>query len=146
MQAALANELEDMHERLAEAVLRLDPEALNWQPAPGLPAVSAVLARAAAEEHRWIAEVLAGTPAGGESESGYQAGRPPLHPLFDLGSAGQFSQLILRNLTPEEWATERRLDGQPVTVAHCVLHVLEELARSLGQIETTAGLWVAHRS
>jgi hypothetical protein len=146
MQAALTQELEDMHQRLAEAVLQLDREALDWQPAPGIPATREVLARAAAVEHHWIAEALAGTPAGDESDRGEQAGPKSPHPLFRLGSTGQFSQVILGNLAPGDWGSERNVDGQPVTVAHCVLHVLEELALSLGRIETMAGLWAARRS
>jgi hypothetical protein len=146
MQAALARALEEMHESLATAVLQLDEEALDWRPAPGVPAVSEVLARVAADEQHWIAEALAGMPAVGERAGEDEAAGPSGHPLFRLGSVGQFSQVILGSLAPEEWATERRLDGQPVTVAHCVLHVLEELARSLGQVETVAGMWAARRS
>jgi uncharacterized damage-inducible protein DinB len=139
MQASLAQALEDMHQRLAEAVLDLDQEALDWRPGPGLPAVSDLLAQVAAEEHHWIAETLAGTPAGWEDLVEQESA----HPLFRLGSTGQFSQVILTNLAPAEWALERWLDGRPVTVALCILHVLEELARTLGQIEMVAGLWTA---
>jgi uncharacterized damage-inducible protein DinB len=145
MQASLAQALEGMHERLAEAVLRLDQEALFWRPAPGLPTVSDLLAQVAAEEHRWIAEALAGTPAGLDTDNWDVAEQEGVHPLFRLGSTGQFSQVILNNLAPGEWALERRLDDRRVTVATCILHVLEELARTLGQIEIMAGLWAAHR-
>ncbi len=144
MQAALAQALEDVHERLAEAVLGLDQKALYWQPAPGLPAASELLARVAAEEHHWIAEALAGSPAPPEEADTFDlVGQEAQHPLFRLGSTGQMSQVILGNLAPAEWGLERSLDGRPVTVAHCILHVLEELARTLGQVETVAGLWAA---
>jgi len=145
MQASLAQALEDMHQRLAETVLDLDQEALDWPPAPGLPAVSDLLAQVAAEEHHWIAEALAGTPAGWETDNRDLVEQEGAHPLFRLGSTGQFSQVILNNLAPGEWALERWLDGRPVTVALCILHVLEELARTLGQIEMVAGLWAARR-
>ena len=145
MQASLAQSLEDMHERLAATVLALDQAALDWQPAPGLPTVGELLARVSAEEHHWIVEALAGTPVGGETEIPDRAGQTNAHPLFRLGSTGQFSQVILENLAPGEWALERMLDGRPVTVARCILHVLEELARTLGQIEVIAGLWAARR-
>jgi hypothetical protein len=146
MQSSLAQALEDMHERLAESVLGLDQEVLYWQPAPGLPAVSDLLAQVAAEEHHWIVVALAGTPAGGEIDGRDLNVQDGAHPLFRLGSTGQFSQVILNNLAPGEWALERWLAGRPVTVAVCVLHVLEELARTLGQVQMVAGLWAARSS
>ena len=149
MQATLATALEDLHTRIAEAVLALDARALDWRPAPGISSVHELIVRVAAEEWRWIAVcVVAGMAVSATAPSDCDRAASstlPLsdHPLHDLGNAGQISQTVLAALAPTAWTELREMDGGQVTVAGCVLHVLEELARTLGQIEVVAQWWGA---
>jgi hypothetical protein len=142
MQTSLAAALEDLHARIAQAILALDKAAWHWQPAPGLPSVYDLVVRVAAEERHWIVEAFADLPAleNGVNASPEMAGLED-HPLFVLGSTGQLSQTILAMLPPADWSALRQVGGRTVVVAGCILHVLEELARTLGQIEVVAGLW-----
>ena len=150
MQVSLAQALEDLHTRIAAAVLALDDDALYWQPIPGRDSINDLVRRVAAEEYHWIGEPVAGchiAPRCGASAEagglGMMPGRSGEHPLFRLGSAGQVSQVVLGSLAPTEWIVERQVDGQSVTTAGCTLHVLEALALCLGQIELIARLWEA---
>jgi hypothetical protein len=141
MRASLAHALEDLHTRIAETVLNLDEAALRWRPAPGVSSVYDLVVRAAAEERRWIAEgVMAAPSAGGADPAFDDKELLTGHPLHHLGRVGQISQTILATLPPSAWASRRQVDGQTVTVAGCVLHALEDLARTLGQIEVIV-LW-----
>ena len=144
MQASLAEALEDLHTRIANMVLELDERALQWQPAPGTRSIYDLIITAATEERRWIAEGVAiAPPSAGDICDSPNSSPLSDHPLYHLGCAGQVSQTILASLAPAEWADERQVAGQTVTVAGCVLHTLEELARALGQIEVVAQMWKA---
>jgi hypothetical protein len=143
MQKALSQALEDLHERIAQRVLALDFAAVSWQPVPSMPAIDELIARAAEHEYRWIGQAVGHMPLVGPGEADPPAVAEAHHPLFRLGSTGQFSQVILSSLSADEWARSREVDGQGLTVAGCVLQVLEDLARTLGQVEVMAGLWEA---
>ncbi len=144
MQAVLEQALESLHTRIAATVLGLDEDALSWQPAPTLWSVHDLIRHAATEERRWIGEGVANIPAADEGRFAMLAlssGQPVDHSLFELGSVGQVSSLILINLGSAEWGAERRVGGQILTVAGCVLQAVIELSRILGQIEATSQLW-----
>jgi len=153
MQAALMRALEDLHSRIAQAILALDAQALDWRPAPGVNSVHELVLQAAAEEQRWMAEcVLANlvpgtaTDATTAADCTREAGSAvPLsdHPLHHLGCAGQISQTILAALAPALWTEAHEVDGREVTVVGCVLRVLDKLALTLGQIEVVAQWWRA---
>lgn len=151
MQAILAVALEDLHTRIAEVVIHMDSRALNWQPAPAVPSGASLIAAVTAEEHRLIAEAIAGSPprvipshVATRQSTGVLA-EPAVadHPLYEFGSVGQMSQTILLTLPATEWQAPRKVEGKTVTVAYCVLRVLEELARTLGGMEMIARLWDA---
>jgi len=142
MQTSLAAALEDLHASIAQVILALDESAWHWRPAPGIPSVYDLVIRVAAEEQRWIVEAFADLPAiEGEINLYPETAGLADHPLFVLGSTGQLSQTILAMLPPADWGALRQVDGRTVVVAGCILHVLQELARTLGQIEVIAGLW-----
>lgn len=144
MQAVLLQELEALHTRIAATVLGLDEDGLAWQPAPTLWSVHDLIRHAAAEERRWIGEGVANIPAADEGRFAMLAlssGQPVDRSLLELGTVGQVSQLILTNLSPTQWGEERRIGGQIVTVAGCVLRALIELSRILGHVEATAQMW-----
>jgi hypothetical protein len=146
MQSSLAQALEDLHTRIAATVLALDETALEWQPSPVFASFRELIRHAAAEERRWIGDGVANMPAGDDAHFSMLAlsGRLPAnHALFELGSVGQVSQMILNNLAPADWGAQRQVDGQMVTVADCVLRALVELARVLGHVELMAQLWDA---
>jgi hypothetical protein len=147
MRDSLAKVLEDLHTRIAETVLALnDEDVLHWQPAPGLESIHDLILHAADEEHKWMAVSIANLPTmGGEVLAQVSARRPDDHPLFRLGSTGQFSQVILAGLTPADWTAQRQIGDQTLTVAVCVLHAIEELAQTLGQIQVVARLWHARQ-
>ena len=144
MQHSLARALEDLHAHVAESVLQLDESALRWQPVPGVGPVADLIGRAVGVERRWIAGGVAGEPS---PEAGCGSGDDPPdlagQMLHQLGRTGQISQTILASLAPSEWASERAVAGEATTVAGCVLHVLEELARTMGQIQLICQLWDA---
>jgi hypothetical protein len=140
MPGSLVAALEDMHARIAAATLSLATEALAWRPTPDAASVRALVLQAAGAERHWIGEVVAEMPPASAEPSPALADP---HPLFELGSASQFSQVVLSNLTPAQWVALRQVDGTSLSVADCVLKLLEELARLLGQIELTGMLWRA---
>ena len=140
MYLSLAQALEELHGRIAQVTLELDEDALHWQPTPELDSVHSLITQVALEEYRWIGEAVAGLQT---DVVPLPADEPLDHPLFRLGSVGQVSQVILANLAASDWVAPRQVDGRTLTVAGCILHILEELARALGRIEVTAGLWRA---
>lgn len=144
MQTSLAAALEDLHSRIAQEILALDESAWHWRPAPDVPSIYDLVVRVAAEERRWIVEAFADLPAieNGINPSPETTGLAD-HPLFVLGTTGQLSQTILAMLPPADWGALRQVEGRTVVVAGCILHILEELARTLGQIEVIVGLWAA---
>ncbi len=146
MRSSLARALEDLHTRIAATILGLDQAALEWQPAPVMASLRELVRHAAASERRWIGDGVAHIPAADEgrfSMLALSSGQATDHALFELGSVGQVSQLILSNLSPAEWGAQRQIDGQVMTVADCVLRTLVELARVLGHLESVAQLWDA---
>jgi hypothetical protein len=143
MRASLVEVLEDLHARIAETILKLDEPACYWHPAPGLPSIADLVAQAAAEERRWIIEAVSELhPPGNIASSQQPAAEPGEHPLFLLGNTGQISQIVLAALLPADWTAPCQVDGQRTTAAGCVLHILEELARTLGKIEVIEHLIV----
>jgi hypothetical protein len=144
MYVSLARALEDLHTQIAQSVLQLDDQALRWRPHPVIPSVHDLVAQAAALERSWIAVGVAGMPTRVE-DADLPGGLPALpdHSLYQLGYAGQISQTILSSLSPAEWGAERTVAGRDITVAGCVLSTLEELARTLGQVQLIAQLWTA---
>jgi hypothetical protein len=144
IQTSMAQALEDLHTRIAAVVLGLDEAALNWQPTPAMSSLHGMIAHAAAQERRWIGEGVANIPAADEGRLAVlalSAGQPADRALFELGSIGQVSQMILANLATHEWDALRQVDGRVTTVAGCVLQTLVELGRVLGHMENTAQLW-----
>jgi hypothetical protein len=140
MQQAMAQALEVLHTRIAEAVLALDQGALTWQPAPSVESIYEVILRVAADENLWLGSALANISVSGEEPTVMVSTE---HPLFRLGSAGQLSQVLLAHLQVADWSAQHVVDGHMVTAAGAVLHCLEELSRALGQIEIIARLWEA---
>jgi hypothetical protein len=140
MPGSLLAALEELHARIAAATLSLATEALAWRPAADAASVQALVLQAAGAERHWIGEMVAEMPPASAVPS--PAHSDP-HPLFELGSASQFSQVVLSNLAPAQWGALRQVDGTSLSVADCVLELLEELARLLGQIELTGTLWRA---
>lgn len=146
IQTSMVRALEDLHTRIAATVLGLDEAALNWQPNPTMSSLRDMIIHAAGHERRWIGEGVASIPAADEGRFGMLAlssGQPPDHALFELGSVGQVSQMILTNLAANEWDAPRQVDGRATTVAGCILYTLVELGRVLGHMENTAQLWEA---
>ena len=140
MHASLAHALEDLHARMAETVLELGPDALDWRAAPGLPTVRELVVKAAAAERHWLthcvlSDMVDGTPVSDKDTEGSD------HPLYALGFTGQMSQTVLAALPPAKWIEPRRVDGVEMSVAGCVLKNLDALAQVLGQIELLANLW-----
>lgn len=144
MQATLAQALEDLHTRIAATILGLDEAALAWQPSQALPSVRDLIRHAATEERRWIGEGVANIPATDESSYAviqFSSGQAADNALFELGSVGQVSQMILGRLGPTDWEEVRSVEGHSITVAGCVLQTLIELSRILGHIESISHLW-----
>ncbi len=140
MQQSLAQALELLHARIAEAVLGLPDKALHWQPAPEVDSVYDLIVRAADTEYRWMAEAVAGMP---QAQPPTAAADAAAHPLFRLGDAGEFSQVVLAHVSVPDWTAARQVDGHTVSVARAVVQTLEELARTLGEIEVIVRLWKA---
>jgi hypothetical protein len=145
---ALAAALEDLHARIATVVAGMDAPDFNRRFAPGIGSVWELVTEVAAEEYHWIGEIVAGLPAAEASTASVSSaetgdrqtvGTGP-HPLFKLGSSGQFSQAILANLSPAAWETPHMAGDRQLTTVECVLHVIGELGRTLGKIEMMAEL------
>jgi len=147
IQHSLAWVLEDLHAHIAESVLQVDERALRWQPVPGIGPVADLIEHAVAVERQWIAGGVAGVSS---FEADCGAGEETLfggsHLLHQLGCTGQISQTILASLSPSEWTSERVVAGDATTVAGCVVHVLVELARTMGQVQLVCQLWQASRT
>jgi hypothetical protein len=140
MHASLTQAMEDLHARIAETVLRLEPEAFDWLPAVGMPTVRELVTRTAAEERHWIAHCVLSELIDDSCMPESDALSAD-HPLHQLGCAGQISQTVLATLGPDQWVETHRVGDVEMSVAGCVLKNLEALAHALGQIELLADLW-----
>jgi hypothetical protein len=146
MQSSLVVALEDLHGRIAQATMLVAEDELDWQPAPGVPSIRMLVLAAVEEERRWMNTVAENAlPAPQVPSAPPPELHPGDHPLFQLGSVGQYSQVVLTNLLPLEWTGPCEVEGRQVSVAECVLAILQGLARVLGEIEVVASLWRANR-
>jgi hypothetical protein len=135
MQQGLAATLENLHAELAAAVMGLDTDAMHWHPGPGIASLAECIIAAAAAERSWISlahENLAPEELASESSQ---------HPLFVLGSTGQMTQSVLRQLTPDQWRAERVARGRTSSVAECLVHIVTVLARAQGNVEIIKALY-----
>jgi hypothetical protein len=134
--AALATTLEDLHTRIATAMAGIDTHDFDRQLSPSAGSIREVVMAVAAEEYHWIGEIVAELPAAPPAATGAEAP----HPLFELGSSGQFSQAILASLPASGWDKVYSVGDRQWTALACVLHVIGELGRALGNIEMMAEL------
>ncbi len=160
--ASFIAQLDDQSARLAEDSRHLTPEAIAWQPAPGMNTIGMLLAHIAVVEVFWTqvgplglteyeSESVLGIGVDDDGMPIAEGGSPPPGlsgkglPFFDdlLGRARTYSHKAIAALTDadlEREITRTRRDGSVhVTTMRWILyHMVEHLAGHYGQINLLA--------
>jgi uncharacterized damage-inducible protein DinB len=144
--------LDDLRQKLRDALLGLSADGLNWKPlAEGSNSVYNLARHSAWVEQYWIGFVLGQRPAGrvweGDEDLEGQ-GEDAADLLFWLDEAATISRDVLGALRDEQLddlRTRTHDDGRQEQLSGrwIVVHTIEHYAEHLGQMHLTRQLWEA---
>jgi uncharacterized damage-inducible protein DinB len=137
------NLLQECHNEILDALEGLPSQALDWTPSPEMNSLSVIVTHLTGAERYWIGDVAAQEPSNRDRDAEFK--------VHDLGmdflkqrliDTLEYARNVLSEFTLEDLqATRHTRDGEPVTVAHALLHALAHSTLHQGQIEMTAQLW-----
>jgi uncharacterized damage-inducible protein DinB len=146
----VANYLDCMNSlrgQIRELITRVPAEALNWRPIEGddnqaTNSLAVMAAHAAGAEYHWITEVIGRQPLTRQREAEFKTIAQDAAGLVGkLTQTADASNRILADLSAEELAGAREVEGHRVPVRWAILHVIDHTALHLGHMQITYQLW-----
>jgi uncharacterized damage-inducible protein DinB len=136
--------LADLHTEIIKAVRQLPADALDWIPFADGNSLSVLIVHTAGAEKFWLGDVVANEPSGRDRPAEFRAKNAAVAELEAMLSESLgYAELVLAKLGLDDLAGVRRdpRNGQEVTVAWALNHVLEHTALHLGHIQVTRDFW-----
>ncbi len=139
--------LDDLRRQISELITQAPAEALNWRPIEGQAdhatnSLAVMAAHVAGAEYHWIAEVIGRQPVTRQRDAEFKTIVEDASGLTEkLTQTADVSNRILANLSAEELAGAREVEGYSVSVRWAILHVIDHTALHLGHMQITYQLW-----
>ena len=136
--------LADLHSEMIKAVRHLPAEALDWVPYADGNSPSVLIVHTAGAEKFWLGDVVANKQSGRDRPAEFRAKNAAVAVLEKkLSESLGYAELVVGELGLDDLAGIRHdpRDGQEVTVAWALNHVLEHTALHLGHIQVTRDFW-----
>lgn len=136
--------LADLHSEIIKAVRHLPVEALDWVPYADANSLSVLIVHTAGAEKFWLGDVVANEPSGRDRPAEFRARNAAVVELEkSLSESLGYAELVVGKLRLDDLAGIRHdpRNGQEVTVAWALNHVLEHTALHLGHIQVTRDFW-----
>jgi len=133
-----------IHSEIADLILPLPLEALDWQPLPDMPSICVLVVHIVGAEKYWVGDVIAGKNTGRireqefkskgktveEVSAGWGESRSVIRAIFSDMGMGDLSRSCI---SPR--------DGSEITVAWALNHTIHHSALHLGHIQIIRQLW-----
>jgi uncharacterized damage-inducible protein DinB len=136
--------LADLHSEIIKAVRHLPADALDWVPYADGNSLSVLIVHTAGAEKFWLGDVVANEPSGRDRPAEFTARNAAVVELEKMLSESLgYAELVVGKLGLDDLAGIRHdpRNGQEVTVAWALNHVLEHTALHLGHIQVTRDFW-----
>ena len=136
--------LNELHQDVAQSIEDLSPEALDWDPGPGMNSLAVLVTHLCGAQRYWIGDVVGQDPSGRMRSTEFQVSGSSAQELAGLlertlaHSEKILGSLVLADL--DDYRQSPR-DGQDYSVAWCLAHALEHTALHLGHIQIGRQLW-----
>lgn len=139
--------VDDLRRQLADLILDLPAEALNWRPIDGeddhaTNSLAVLATHVAGAEHFWISEVIGGRPATRQRDAEFRTEAESASELVArLEATSRDTQAVLSALATEDLDRNHETRGRQVSTRWAILHVIEHTALHLGHMQLTVQLW-----
>jgi hypothetical protein len=140
----IVRRFEDLHTQIAQAIVGLGPEALDWTPGPEMNAISVLVVHTTGAERYLLGDVVARDPSGRVREAEFRPQGLDAAALGErLARSRAYVRGVLETLSVDDLPAARTFprDGHAVSVAWAVLHALEHTEQHSGHIQLTRQLW-----
>ena len=144
--------IEDLRRLVGDMLGVIPPEALDWQPTPAADghasnSIAVLVAHIAGAEHFWIAEVIGKYPATRDRKQEFATCAVKTSDLSRLlEQVASETRNVLSNLTDQNLAETRTVDGYVFAVRWALLHVIEHTALHFGHMQLTYQFWSGGKS
>lgn len=137
---AYAEQLAHLHQEAEKLIADLSPDALNWQPMPGMNSIAVLVAHLTGAERYWIGDVAAGDPHERNRQAEFEVRDVDAETLIErLRASDEYIASAVNAFSLDDLLAERTAprDGRTFTVAWALLHALEHTAMHVGHIQMT---------
>ena len=144
--------IEDQRRLVSDLLSAIPTEVLDWQPTPATDghasnSIAVLVAHIAGAEHFWIAEVIGKFPATRDRKKEFATSALKTAELKSLlEQVASETRNVLTNLTDQNLAETRTVDGYVIAVRWPLLHVVEHTALHFGHMQLTYQLWSGGKS
>jgi len=139
-----ADRLGALHGILGQLLAEFPEEALDWSPGPDMNSVAVLITHLTGAERYWIGDVAAGEPSGRVRSAEFHVQNrtgAELKTMLEDSMAytlGVLPRLSLADLSTECVSPQHK---ETLTVAWCLLHVLEHTGQHMGHVQLMRQLW-----
>jgi uncharacterized damage-inducible protein DinB len=136
--------LEELHREIAQAVIGLPQEALDWVPGRKMNSMAVLVIHLIGAERYWIGDVAGGDRSGRVRSEEFQVRGLSNQELIDrLVQSEAYTRGVLERFSVEDLIILRSSprDEQSFTVGWALLHALEHTAIHLGHIQIARQMW-----
>lgn len=129
-----------LHRQAEKLIADLPPEALNWQPMPGMNSIAVLIVHMTGAERYWIGDVAAGDPHERDRDAEFEPSGLDAEALIErLRASDEYIASAVNAFSLDDLLAERTSprDGETFSVAWALLHALEHTAIHVGHIQMT---------
>lgn len=144
--AAYVEAIGQIHGQMKSIVRGSSPEALDWKPEAEANSITVLATHVAGSETFWMGEVILGGPAKRVRAEEFAVAAVDPSLLVDrLDASQEVLRVGLASMNSESLSRQVKSprDGQSVSVAWALTHILQHSALHLGHMELTRQLWEA---
>jgi hypothetical protein len=144
--ADFLDKLGAIHSEIADLMLPLSLEALDWQPLPDIPSICVLVVHVAGAEKYWVGDVIAGENTSRIREQEFKSkGKSVEELIAGLGESRSFIQAIFSDMGIGDLSRSciSPRDGSEITVAWALNHAIHHSALHLGHIQIIRQLWAS---
>jgi len=142
--AEYLDNLAELHSEILRTVRHLPAEALDWVPFPDGNSLSVLVVHTSGAEKYWIGDVVANESSARDRPAEFRVKNMRLQDLeARLNESLGYAELVVGKLRLDDLEAKRinPRDGQEVSVAWALAHVLKHTALHLGHMQLTRQLW-----
>ncbi len=136
--------LHEMHTEIEKSLAGLPAEALDWMPGPEINSLTVLVVHLTGAERYWVGDVAMGDPSNRVRAAEFKTAGLPAEALVARlrGAEGYIREALGKlSLADLEAVRSHPRDGRQLSVAWCLLHVLEHTGTHMGHVELTSQLW-----